>query len=177
MAHTIGGIGGPSSGRSGGAAGTAHYAGPIFTQILTFRSWPRPAPPARLLAWLGFAPPADAACVLPPDLLEPVVEPKLGIDGWTYQGTALEERFPLPVEAELAPLVHGLCRGLGTPYGYERAADLLESQQSYAQAYAVVEAYFARAARPGLDHGPAARAAGPGGPRRSPLTCLGPKDA
>ena len=148
MAHTIGGIGPASSGPSRGPAATAHYAGPIFTQILTFRSWPRPGAPARLLAWLGFAPPADPPCALPPDLVEPVVEPRLGIDGWTYQGTVLEERFPVPVEAELAPLVHGLCRGFGTPYGYERAADLLEGQQSYAQAYAVVEAYLARAVRP-----------------------------
>lgn len=50
------------------------------------------------------------------------------------------------MEAELAPLVHGLCRGLGTPYGYERAAYLLESQKSYSQAYAVLEAYLASGA-------------------------------
>jgi hypothetical protein len=94
--------------------------------------------------WLGFQPAAAGpAAVLPPELVEPVVEPRLGIDGWTYQGTVLQERFPGQVEAELAPLVHGLCGGLGTPYGYERAAELLEGQRSYAQAYAVLEAYFA----------------------------------
>jgi hypothetical protein len=93
--------------------------------------------------------------VLPPDLLEPVVEPRLGIDGWTYQGTDLQECFPAAVEAELAPLVHGLCRGLGTAWGYERAAHLLESQKSYTQAYAVVEAYFAAVARPAERSAPA----------------------
>jgi hypothetical protein len=101
--------------------------------------------------------------VLPPDLVEPVVEPKLGIDGWTYQGTDLEECFPAAVEAELAPLVHGLCRGLGTEWGYERAASLLESQQSYAQAYAIVEAYYAAVAQP------AARAATAMAKRRTRL--------
>lgn len=99
--------------------------------------------------WLGFAPsPAVPVPLLPPELVEPVVEPRLGIDGWSYQGTVLQERFPGPVEAELAPLVHSLCGGFGTPYGYERAAELLESQKSYAQAYAVIEAYLASGARP-----------------------------
>jgi hypothetical protein len=75
--------------------------------------------------------------------VEPVIEPRFGIDGWTYQGTVLEEQFPAVVEAELAPLVHAICAGMGTAWTFERAARLLEGERAFAQAYAVVEAAVA----------------------------------
>ncbi|ACU70320.1 hypothetical protein Caci_1397 [Catenulispora acidiphila DSM 44928] len=85
---------------------------------------------------------------LPPDLLEPVVEPRCGIDGWTYQGTELEECFPPQVEAELAQTVHMICTRLATAWNYRRAAQLLESQRAYSQAYAVLEIWSAEGPDP-----------------------------
>jgi hypothetical protein len=76
---------------------------------------------------------------LPPDLLEPVVEPRCGIDGWTYEGTLLEESFPSQIEAELAQAMHMICARLATAWHYRRAAQLLEGQRAYSQAYAVLE--------------------------------------
>lgn len=87
---------------------------------------------------------------LPPDLLEAIVEPRCGIDGWSYQGTALEERFPPQVEAELAQAVHMICARLATAWNYRRAVQLLESQQAYSQAYAVLEVWSAEGPDP--DH-------------------------
>ncbi len=78
---------------------------------------------------------------LPPDLLEPVVEPRCTIDGWTYAGTELAERFPPQVEAELAQAVHMICAGLATAWNYRRATQLLEGQRAYSQAYAVLETW------------------------------------
>ena len=93
----------------------------------------------RLRAWLGFtATPPPAVLELPPDLVEPVIEPRFGIDGWTYRGTVLEERFPGHIEAELAPLAHAICAGMATPWTYERTARLLEAEGAHAQAYAVL---------------------------------------
>ena len=78
---------------------------------------------------------------LPPDLLEPIVEPRFTIDGWTYYGTALEERFPPQVEAELAQAVHMISARLATAWNYRRAAQLLEREREYSQAYAVLESW------------------------------------
>jgi hypothetical protein len=75
--------------------------------------------------------------------VEPVVEPRFGIDGWSYAGTVLEECFEPRVEAELAQAVHMICGGLATAWNYRRAAQLLEGQKAYAQAYAVLEAWAA----------------------------------
>lgn len=72
-----------------------------------------------------------------------MVEPRLGIDGWSYAGTVLEECFEPQVEAELAQAVHMICGGLATAWNYRRAAQLLEEQRAYAQAYAVLEAWAA----------------------------------
>jgi hypothetical protein len=85
---------------------------------------------------------------LPPDLLEPIVEPRLGIDGWGYSRTPLEECFPPQVEAELAQAVHMICARMATAWNYRRAAQLLESQRAYAQAYAVLEAWSAEGPDP-----------------------------
>jgi hypothetical protein len=76
---------------------------------------------------------------LPADLLEPIVEPRFSIDGWTYEGTSLEECFPPQVEAELAQAVHMICARLATAWNYRRAAQLLENHRAYSQAYAVLE--------------------------------------
>jgi hypothetical protein len=85
---------------------------------------------------------------LPPDLLEPVVEPRFSIDGWTYRGTPLEEAFPPQVEAELAQAVHMICAGLATAWNYRRAVQLLEREGAYAQAYAVLEFWAAEGPDP-----------------------------
>ena len=85
---------------------------------------------------------------LPPDLLEPVVEPRLSIDGWSYEGTALEECFPPQVEAELAQAVHMICTGHATAWNFRRAVQLLERQRAYAQAYAVLETWSAEGPDP-----------------------------
>jgi hypothetical protein len=87
---------------------------------------------------------------LPPDLLEPIIEPRLGIDGWSYSGTALEESFPPQVEAELAQAVHMISAGLATAWNYRRAAQLLENQHAYAQAYAVLELWSTEGPDPDL---------------------------
>ena len=132
------------------------YAGHICRQKLTFHTVLRSA-----LAWLGFDREAESgvsgvraasgepavsaavlpAAVLPADLVEPVVAPRYGIDGWTYRGTVLEAFFPDDAETELASLTHAVCGGLATPWGYEQAARLLERYGAYGQAYAVVAAY------------------------------------
>ncbi|WP_194904861.1 hypothetical protein [Catenulispora rubra] len=78
---------------------------------------------------------------LPPDLLEPVVEPRLSIDGWSYEGTELEECFPPQVESELAQAVHMIRTGHATAWNYRRAVQLLEGQRAYSQAYAVLETW------------------------------------
>ena len=78
-----------------------------------------------------------------------MTEPHFGIDGWTYQGTALEERFPGHVEAELAPLTHLICAGTATTWTFERAARLLEGEGAFGQAYAVIEAAVAAASGAG----------------------------
>jgi hypothetical protein len=113
--------------------------------MLTFRAALR-----RALEWLGFEGAAApcAATELPPNLIEPLVAPRYGIDGWTYQGTVLEDRFPADIEAELAALTHAVCAGLATPWGYEESARLLERHGAYAQAYAVVMAYVDAGAIP-----------------------------
>ena len=85
---------------------------------------------------------------LPAELLEPVVEPRFSIDGWTYEGTELQECFPPDVDAELAQAVHMISAGLATAWHYRRAAQLLESQRVYAQAYAVLEAWSAEGPDP-----------------------------
>jgi hypothetical protein len=85
---------------------------------------------------------------LPVDLLEPVVEPRCTIDGWTFKGTALEECFPPQVDAELAQTVHMICAGLATAWNYRRAAQLLEEQRAYSQAYAVLEVWSAEGPEP-----------------------------
>jgi len=142
MAHTIGGIAAASSIPAKVRPGDAHYRGPIFRQKPPFRTARHGS--RRLRAWLGFAAaPPPAPLELPTDLVEPVIEPRCGIDGWTYQGTVLEERFPGPVEAELAPLAHAICAGMATPWTYERTARLMESEGAYAQAYAVLDAGIA----------------------------------
>jgi hypothetical protein len=143
MAHTIGGIAATSSIPTKVAAGDRRYGGPIFRQKPSIRSALRRL--LRFRAWLGFATAADEAEVLalPADLVEPVVEPRFGIDGWTFQGTVLEERFSGAVEAELAPLVHAMCAGVATAWTYERAARLMEQEEAYSQAYAVLEAAVA----------------------------------
>ena len=41
-----------------------------------------------------------------------------------------------------------ICGGLATAWNYRRAAQLLESQQAYAQAYAVLEAWAAAGPEP-----------------------------
>jgi hypothetical protein len=112
--------------------------------MLTIRALPR-----RVLDWLGFgsgpslpAAPEGPVQVLPSDLVEPLVAPAYGIDGWTYQGTVLEECFPPDVEVELSALIHAVCSGLATTWSYEQAARLLEKQKAYGQAYAVVAAYI-----------------------------------
>ena len=114
-----------------------------MTDGSAIRSAPRRLP--RLRAWLGFATPGDPACVplLPADLVEPVVEPRFGIDGWTYQGTELEGWFASGVEAELAPLAHAICAGMATAWTFERAARLLEHAGAFSQAYAVLDAAVA----------------------------------
>ena len=85
---------------------------------------------------------------LPDDLLEPIVEPRCGIDGWTYRGTDLEESFPPHVEAELAQTVHMICARLATAWNYRRAVQLMESQRAYSQAYAVLEIWAAEGPDP-----------------------------
>ena len=85
---------------------------------------------------------------LPDDLLEPIVEPRCGIDGWTYQGTDLQESFPPHVEAELAQTVHMICARLATAWNYRRAVQLMESQRVYSQAYAVLEIWAAEGPDP-----------------------------
>lgn len=85
---------------------------------------------------------------LPPDLLEPIVEPRCGIDGWTYEGTDLQECFPPHVEAELAQTVHMICARLATAWNYRRAVQLMEGQGSYSQAYAVLEIWAAEGPDP-----------------------------
>ena len=85
---------------------------------------------------------------LPPDLLEPIVEPRCGIDGWTYKGTELDDCFPPQVEAELAQTVHMICTAHATAWNYRRAAQLLEGQRSYSQAYAVLELWSAEGPDP-----------------------------
>lgn len=113
------------------------------------------APTASLAAPLSAAAPAKSARRpkervdrLPPDLLEPVVEPRFSIDGWTYEGTSLQECFPPQVEAELAQAVHMICAGLATAWHYRRAAQLLEAQRSCSQAYAVLEIWSAQGPDP-----------------------------
>jgi len=72
-----------------------------------------------------------------------LVEPRLGIDGWSYTGTPLEDCFPPQVEAELAQTVHMICAGLATAWNYRRAVQLLEGQGAYVQAYVVLEDWAA----------------------------------
>jgi hypothetical protein len=75
--------------------------------------------------------------------VEPIVEPRLGIDGWNYAGTVLQECFAPTVEAELAQAVHMICGGQATAWNYRRAAQLLEGEGAHGQAYAVLEAWAA----------------------------------
>lgn len=82
------------------------------------------------------------------DLVEPIVEPRFGIDGWSYAGTVLQECFEPRVEAELAQAVHMICGGLATDWNYRRAVQILEGQRAYAQAYAVLEAWSAEQEEP-----------------------------
>ena len=85
---------------------------------------------------------------LPPDLLQPVVEPRLSIDGWSYQGTPLEGCFPPEVEIELGQTVHLICTRTATAWNHRRAVQLLEEQRAYAQAYAVLEIWSAEGPDP-----------------------------
>jgi hypothetical protein len=114
--------------------------------MLTFRRAVRSGP-RRVLAWLGFEGVAGTAndhavAELPPDLVETLVAPRYGIDGWTYQGTELEECFPPDVEPEIAALAHAVGAGLTTSWGYEQVARLLERHGAYGQAYAVIQAHI-----------------------------------
>jgi hypothetical protein len=101
-----------------------------------------------LWAWLGFGAAGTPAATLAPDLLESIVEPRFGIDGWNYAGTVLEDRFAPEVESELAQAVHMICAGPATGWNYRRAAQLLEGQGAYGQAYAVLEAWAAHGPDP-----------------------------
>ncbi|NUR60813.1 MAG: hypothetical protein HOV87_19435 [Catenulispora sp.] len=74
-------------------------------------------------------------------MLEPIIEPRLGIDGWSYTGTSLEECVDPHLEPELAQAVHLITSGLATAWNYRRAIQLLESQRAYGQAYAILEAW------------------------------------
>jgi hypothetical protein len=76
----------------------------------------------------------------------PPVEPKFGIDGWTFEGTALAGRFPLELDAEAAGLMHNVGRGMATTWIYERLCDLLISHKAPEQALAVLDMYLRQCA-------------------------------
>lgn len=72
-----------------------------------------------------------------------VFAPRVGLDGWTLEGTPLAARFAREDLRELATLLHGVCAGMDTAYTYDRAADMLERAGERPQALAVLDAYFA----------------------------------
>ncbi|MFI1378786.1 hypothetical protein [Embleya sp. NPDC020886] len=72
-----------------------------------------------------------------------LVQPRRSLDGWTLEGTALEDRFEREELRELGTLLHGVGAEMRTAWTYERAADLLERAGERPQALAVVEAWFA----------------------------------
>jgi hypothetical protein len=76
--------------------------------------------------------------------VEPLIEPRATIDGWTLDGTRLVEAVPRGEQRELCTLLHGIAVRADTPYTYVRAAEILEHSGERAQAYAVCEAWLSR---------------------------------
>jgi hypothetical protein len=75
--------------------------------------------------------------------VEPLVEPRATIDGWTLEGTRLAGSVPRRMQRELCTLLHGIAVRAETPYTYLRAAELLERSGEHTQAFAVCEAWLA----------------------------------
>jgi hypothetical protein len=96
----------------------------------------RPAPRERR------RPPEPAVIEVPP-----LAEPRFGIDGWTFEGTALAGRFPLDADGEAATLLHNVRRGFATPWTYNRLSELLIQHGEREQALAVLETYLSEATR------------------------------
>jgi hypothetical protein len=91
--------------------------------------------------------PAEPAVIEVP----PLAEPRFGIDGWTFEGTALAGRFPIDTDGEAATLLHNVRRGFATPWTYNRLSDLLIRHGEREQALAVLETYLSEAARAEVD--------------------------
>ena len=75
--------------------------------------------------------------------MPPLVAPRLTVDGWTLSGTPLAGRVPRALTGELTTLLHSASMRVGTPWTYERAAELLEQSGQPEQALAACEAWFA----------------------------------
>lgn len=58
---------------------------------------------------------------------EPLPHPHQDLDGWTLAGTELRE-LRGPTAREMAVLLHSIDLHVDTPWTYQRAADMLESE-------------------------------------------------